>query len=70
MTDSERLARMENLINAIARKLCIDLDEGADEKQYEASFNRAINELAGGNRKALSLYMKRGGKIPIGGKSC
>ena len=64
MRDSERLERMENLIEAIAKKLCIDLDNGADEKQHEASFNRAINELANGNRKALSNYVKRGGKIP------
>lgn len=64
MTDSDRLARMEGLIKAIAKKLSIEFDDGADDKQHEASFNRAINELANGNRKALSNYVKRGGKIP------
>ncbi len=64
MTDSERLELLEIMVRAIAKKLCVELDEGADEKQYEASFNRAIDELANGNRKPLSNYIKRGGKIP------
>ncbi len=64
MTETERLARMEILLKAIAKKLCIELDEGIDEKQYNASFERAVAELAAGNRKPLSNYIKRGGKIP------
>jgi hypothetical protein len=64
MTDSERLARMESLIEAIAKKLCIDLDNGAGEQEFRQGFDRAVAELANGNRKALSIYVKRGGKIP------
>lgn len=64
MTDSERLARMENLIEKIAKKLCIEPDNGAGEREFRRSFDHAVQELANGNRKALSNYIKRGGKIP------
>jgi len=64
MTPDERLARMERLIEAIAKKLCVELDEGASEEQHRAAFDRAVAELASGNRKPLGNYIRKGGKIP------
>ena len=64
MTPDERLARMERLIEAIAKKLGVELDEGASEEQHRAAFDRAVAELASGNRKPLGNYIRKGGKIP------
>lgn len=64
MTDSERLARLEAMVEAIAKKLCVELVAGADEKQHFASFERVVAELAAGNKKPLQNYVRRGGKIP------
>jgi len=35
-----------------------------DNGVNRVAFDRAVRELANGNRKALSVYMQRGGKIP------
>ena len=65
----ERIERLEEVIrvNMMARVQ----DPGLDE----TALNRAIRELARGNRKPLERYLRRGGKIPSlasikGEKSC
>ncbi|NLI41277.1 MAG: hypothetical protein GX421_08880 [Caldisericales bacterium] len=65
----ERIERLEEVIrvNMMARAQ----DPGLDE----TALNRAIRELARGNRKPLERYLRRGGKIPSlasikGEKSC
>ncbi|NPV05633.1 MAG: hypothetical protein HPY67_12960 [Syntrophaceae bacterium] len=54
----ERIERLEEVIrvNMMARVQ----DPGLDE----TALNRAIRELARGNRKPLERYLRRGGKIP------
>jgi hypothetical protein len=59
-SDTERLERIEAMLWELLRVLCPDRDNGIGPASYE----RAIRELAKGNRKPLTSYVKRGGKIP------
>lgn len=58
----QRVERLEASINAMPRAVNDSNDPHRDD---EAGFQRAVAQLAAGNRKALSIYLKRGGKIPV-----
>lgn len=58
----ERLAKVEENQARILQVLSL----GPAEDAEESSYNRAIGELAQGNRKPLENFLKRGGKIPKG----
>jgi hypothetical protein len=58
----ERLAKVEENQARILQVLRL----GPAEDAEESSYNRAIGELAQGNRKPLENFLKRGGKIPKG----
>lgn len=60
MTDSERLARIEAMVEEMYSRVCPEKESRAGQDTYE----RAIRELARGNKKPLRAYMQRGGKIP------
>ncbi len=59
----EELARRVEILEAalVQRGL---LARQPDPGNGRAAFDRAVAELAAGNRKPLQLYLKRGGKIP------
>lgn len=61
-TLEERIARLEA---RVAELHDIIFTGRAEERRVDhVAFQRAIRELARGNRKPLELYLKRGGKIP------
>jgi hypothetical protein len=61
----ERLAKVEEnqarIMDLLRDRGLIPREDGVDE----AAFERVVAEFAKGNRKALSNYLKRGGKIPL-----
>jgi len=67
MTLEQRIAKLETMIteiHAIVTGGEKPRDAAADRRAYQ----KAINELARGNKEPLELYMKRGGKIPVQGE--
>jgi hypothetical protein len=61
----ERLAKLEEnqtrIMDLLRDRGLMVREDGGDQ----AAYDRAIRELAKGNKKPLESYLKRGGKIPI-----
>lgn len=64
MTDSERLERIESMLEQLCKTLIPGRTAGTDV------LDRAIREFSRGNKEPLRRYKQRNGKITKGEASC